>query len=110
MWLVANRTPYAAERSWIQDKHGNNIWLVIVKATFDILPDGTTRLAEAQVPVLRSGEHLDEIGKSSLVYDADLLGLKNGTDVLVRGSAWSPRYIRLSRPQPAHLTKALHAI
>lgn len=91
MWLVVNRTPYAAERSWIQDKDANKIWIVAVKATFDILSDGTTRLADQQLPVLRMGQPHGEPGRSSLAYEADLLWLKSGTDVLVLGSARSPR-------------------
>jgi hypothetical protein len=91
MWLVSNRTPYAAERSWIQDKDANKIWIVAVKATFDIRPDGATRLADEQLPVLRAGQPLGEPGRSSLAYEADLLWLKPGTDVLVKGSAWAER-------------------
>lgn len=90
MWAVINTTRYAAERTWVQDKDANKIWLVIVKATFDIHPDGTCQLAKEQVPVLRMGEPQDEPGSSSLRYDGDLLGVKPCTDVLVLGSAWAP--------------------
>jgi len=90
MWAINNKTPYAAERSWVQDKDANKIWLVVMKATFDILPDGSTRLADEQVPVWRMGQPAGELGKSSLIYEADLLGMKPGTDVLVNGSAWAP--------------------
>lgn len=89
MWLVNNRTPYAAERSWIQDKDANKIWIVVVKATFDIQPGGSTRLSDQQVPVLLAGRPHGELGQSSLVYEADLQWLKPGTDVLVNGSAWA---------------------
>ena len=91
MWAVSNRTPYAAERSWVQDKDGNKLWIVVVKATFDVLDHGKTRLAEKQLPVFLMPEYLGDVGQSSLVYDADLLGVKTKTDVLVRGSAWAPK-------------------
>lgn len=90
MWSVTNGTHYAAERSWVQDRDANRIWLVVVKATFQILADGSTQLADQQVPVLRLPMHDGEAGASSLIYEADLLGLKPCTDVLVRGQAWSP--------------------
>lgn len=90
MWLVSNRTPYVAERSWLQDKDANKIWLVVVKATFDILPNGSTRLSQQQVPVHRVALPEGELGRSSLAQDADLSGVKPGTDVLVRGSALAP--------------------
>lgn len=89
MWAVVNTTRYAAERSWVQDKDANKIWLVVVKATFDILGDGSTRLAEEQAPVLRMGEYDGAAGESGLRYESDLLGVKPGTDVLVNGSAWA---------------------
>src|SRR5689334_17388277 len=90
MWLVVNRTPYTAERTWVQDKDANKIWLVAVKATFEILPDGSTRLADQQEPVHVMGQPYGEFGQSSLAYEADLLGVKTCTDVLVKGSAWAP--------------------
>jgi hypothetical protein len=96
MWVVTNATPYAAEGAWVQDKNANKIWLVVVKATFDIQSDGLTRLSDEQVPVLRMGQPFGELGKSSLRYEADLLGLKPGTDVLVNGSAWAPTGKRAS--------------
>ncbi len=91
MWLCTNKTAYAAERSWIQDKDANRIWIVAVKATYDIQPDGTTNLADKQEPVLLMGKPRGEFGATSLVYESDLLGLKPCTDVLVNGSAWAPR-------------------
>lgn len=94
MWAIINTTRYAAERTWVQDRDANKVWLVVVKATFEIEPNGSCRLSEEQVPVLRLGEPHGELGKSSLRYDADLLGVKPCTDVLVHGSAWAPRGTR----------------
>ncbi|MCY7300614.1 MAG: DUF2169 domain-containing protein [Ilumatobacteraceae bacterium] len=91
MWQVDNRTPFAAERGWVRDRDGAEIWLVAVKATFDILPDGTTAVAKEQPPVLRVAEHHGEPGKSSVKYDADLVLTKKTTDVIVVGHAYAPR-------------------
>jgi hypothetical protein len=90
MWAIQNKTPYAAERTWIQDKDGNKVWLVVVKATYDILPDGLTRLAEQQEPPLRSTKHQGEPGESSLLYDTDMGGIKASTDVVINGTAYAP--------------------
>jgi hypothetical protein len=90
MWAIVNTTRYAAERTWVQDRDANKIWLVVVKATFEIQADGSCRLSKEQLPVLRMGEPEGEPGKSGLRYDGDLLGVKPCTDVLVRGSAWAP--------------------
>ncbi len=90
MWQVDNRTPFAAERGWVRDREGAEIWLVAVKATFDILPDGSTQVAKEQPPVLRVPEHHGEPGKSSIKYEADLVLTKKTTDVIVIGHACAP--------------------
>jgi hypothetical protein len=90
MWQVDNRTPFAAERSWIRDRDGLEIWLVAVKATFDIHPDGSTEVSTQQPPVLRLPEYHGEPGKSSLKYEADLVLTKKTTDVIVVGHAHAP--------------------
>ena len=90
MWQLDNRTPFAAERGWVRDRDGTEIWLVAVKATFDVLPDGTTQVSKEQPPVLRLPEHYGEPGKSSIKYDADLVLTKKTTDVIVVGHAYAP--------------------
>lgn len=90
MWQVDNRTSFAVERGWVRDRDGAEIWLVAVKATFDIKPDGTTEIAKVQPPVLRVPEYHGEPGKSSIKYEADLILTKKTTDVLVVGHAYAP--------------------
>lgn len=91
MWQVDNRTPFAADRGWVRDRDGAEIWLVAVKATFDILPDGSVAVSDQQPPVLRMPEYLGEPGNSSIRYDADLVLTKTTTDVIVVGHAYAPR-------------------
>lgn len=90
MWQVDNRTPFAAERGWVRDREGAEVWLVAVKATFDILPDGSTIPSKDQPPVLRVPEYHGEPGKSSIKYEADLVLTKKTTDVIVVGHAYAP--------------------
>lgn len=90
MWQVDNRTPFAAERGWVRDRDGSEVWLVAVKATFDILEDGSTAPAKEQPPVLRLPEHHGEPFKSSIRYEADLVLTKRCTDIIVVGHAWAP--------------------
>lgn len=91
MWVVDNRTRFAAERGWVRDRDGAEVWLVAVKATFDIRPDGSTEVSDEQPPVLRAPEYHGEPGKSSIKYEADLILTKKTTDVLVIGHAYAPR-------------------
>ncbi|MBL0726383.1 DUF2169 domain-containing protein [Piscinibacter sp. HJYY11] len=90
MWHVANQTPFSADHGWVMDKAGNKIWLVVVKASFDVQPDGRCCFAAEQVPVLQVAQPYGEFGQSSLRYETDLAGVKATTDVLVRGDAMAP--------------------
>lgn len=90
MWLVDNRTPFAAERSWVRDRTGAEVWLVAVKCTFDVNVDGTLTISDEQPPVLRLPEHYGKPGTSSVRFEADLVLTKVRTDVLLVGHAHAP--------------------
>ncbi|GJG86587.1 hypothetical protein tb265_17680 [Gemmatimonadetes bacterium T265] len=91
MWMVENETPFAADRNWAIDKHGAKSWIVVVRATFDVLPDGSTQPAAEQPPPLLDGAFRGDPATSSLVYEADLIYDKQRTDVLLNGHAYAPR-------------------
>ncbi|GGY36875.1 DUF2169 family type VI secretion system accessory protein [Pseudoduganella albidiflava] len=90
MWQLENSTPFAAERGWARDRDGAEVWLVAVKATFDIAPDGTTAVSAIQPPVLRIPEYHGEAAMSSIRYEADLVLAKKTTDIIVVGNAHAP--------------------
>jgi len=90
MWRIENETPFAAERGWTRDRNGVEVWLVVVKCTFDIKADGTTVIANDQPEVRRIPEYHGEPGKSSIKYDVDLVPGKTTTDVTVLGDACAP--------------------
>lgn len=90
MWVISNQTPYAAERNWVRDKRGEHHWIVAVRATYDILPEGV-KLAEEQLPPALAPEYFGEPGKSSLRWDADLSAKKLSTDIIVNAHAHAPR-------------------
>lgn len=90
MWQVDNRTPFAAEQGWIRDRNGAEVWLVVVKASFDILPDGLTEISKAQPAPFRVPQYNGEPGKSSVRYESDFVLTKRTTDVLVVGQAHAP--------------------
>ena len=90
MWALDNRTPFAAERSWVQDKDAVQHWIVVVKATYDIRSDGSLALADEQDPPVRVPVHRGDPATSSLRCEADIIGRKVATDVLVNGTAYAP--------------------
>lgn len=85
MWQINNQTPYAIKESWIRGREGEEIWIVALKATWDILPNGTTRLSSVQSPV-NAGKVLHNDG-TSLLYDTDLGPEKKATDIILNGCA-----------------------
>jgi len=91
MWGLDNQTPYLAQPTWTVDKNSVKSWVVVVKGTFDILPDGSTGLAEKQEEPLFSPVYSGEPGKSSIIYEADLVHSKKNTDILLNGHAYAPR-------------------
>jgi hypothetical protein len=104
MWAIGNRTPYKAGKTWTRDKNGVHEWIVCVKGTFDIKPDGSVVPAEDQLDPLRVCEYSGEPGLSSVRYDADLVAMKPTTDVLLNGTAYAPG----GRPS-AHFSVSLRA-
>jgi len=91
MWMLDNQTVYGAERNWIRDRDGAHRWLVAVRATFDIDPGGTLKLADEQKPPVHAPKYFGEPGRSSLKYDSDVLGVMTTTNVLAHGHAHAPR-------------------
>jgi hypothetical protein len=90
MWILENNTPFAAERAWARDRNGAEVWIVAIKGTFTVRPDGSTQIAEEQEPVCLSPEYLGEPGKSDLRRESDLVLTKPSTDVLLLGHAYAP--------------------
>ncbi|MDC0715841.1 DUF2169 family type VI secretion system accessory protein [Nannocystis bainbridge] len=90
MWALDNRTGYAAARNWARDKDGVHWWIVAVKATFDVSPQGRAVLADVQPEPVLAPEYFGDPGASSLRHDSDLLAPKPGTDVLAIAHAHAP--------------------
>lgn len=90
MWVLENNTPFAAERGWVRDKNGAEVWLVAVRGTFNIFPDGAMEIAEEQSDVCLVPEYSGKPGQSSLLYESDLIHSKPGTDVILHGHAYVP--------------------
>lgn len=90
MWVLDNQTPFAAERCWVRDRDGAEVWLVAVRGTFLIGPTGVTKPAEEQPEVVMAPKYREEPTNSSLLYDTDLPHKKVATDVLLHGHAYAP--------------------
>lgn len=91
MWQIDNRTPFASGQAWVRDLDGAETWIVVVKATFDVHPDGTTAISRDQPEVTRSPVYSGAPGQSSIVLDNDFILTKPTTDIVVNGTAYAPR-------------------
>src|ERR1700722_6684018 len=90
MWQIDNRTPFAALGSWTRDRNGAEVWLVAVRCSFRINPDGATEIAkEQELPVL-APKYQGEPAHSSLLYDSDFYLTKPTTDIVLHGRAYAP--------------------
>ncbi len=86
---VLNPTPLMAEVLPLLPPRRDKLTL-IVKGTFDVLADGRTRLAKAQMP-LCGDEHEGPDGDPALVrYESDLVPFKPRADLLCVGHAHAP--------------------
>ena len=90
MWQVENHTPFAAAGNWVRDRDGAEVWLVAVRCTFLVRPDGTVVVAEEQDPPVLAPVYRGDPAGSGLVYDSDFYLTKPTTDVVLNGHACAP--------------------
>lgn len=96
--MLSNPTPYAAEAAPFFDERGAEVVVVLAKATF-LRRGGKLLRAEAASPVRLADVPMhpeaEAAGRmSSVRYPSDLGGEKPGADVVVVGSAISPRPVQ----------------
>lgn len=91
MWAIDNPTPYAAGKSWTRSVAGEHVWLVVLKATFDVDEQGKTTASDEQGAPLLVPDYHGKPGESSLRHETEVVPAKPTTDVLLLGSAHAPR-------------------
>ncbi|KAI5916440.1 MAG: DUF2169 domain-containing protein [Nitrospira sp.] len=91
MWNLSNSTPYAAIATLAADRDGHDLWITVVKATFDVVPDGSVERAAEQLPVVFAPLFAGDPSRSSLLAESDIDYAKAGVDVLVQGTVHAPQ-------------------
>ncbi len=89
MWAVDNRTPFAAQGSFLRDRHGVEHWVVAVRACFSLRADGLLDVAPEPPPVRLVGEYVDGQARE-MKAAADIAPFRPAADILVRGIACAP--------------------
>lgn len=90
MWAINNQTRFKADRAFVRDTEGAEIWIVAVRATFSLMGNDELVIAETQEDVCLSPVYFSEPGQSSLRYDTDMVRTKSGTDVILNACAHAP--------------------
>ena len=91
MWAVTNRTRFKADRCFARDADGAEVWVVAVRGTFSISPDGQVTVTEEQEEISLAPKYFGEPTRSSLRYEMDLVRTKSGTDIVLHARAYAPR-------------------
>jgi hypothetical protein len=90
MLQIDNKTSFVASLLTFPDEDGIDALYPVIKATFNF-PQGKISIAEKQMPLVGSDQYSGDPGKSSLDYSSDFMPCKPCTDILLKGTAYSPR-------------------
>lgn len=91
MLQLINNTSFCTERACLVDNEGNQVWVVIVKATYLLNEDGSVGEHPQQEPVFQSPVFSGEPGKSSLLRDGEMVTAHPGTDIMLLANAHAPQ-------------------
>lgn len=80
---LQNRTPFVLEGVPLIDKDGWNIFVVILKATFDIGRDTSLRVSEQQEPIWFSDQFAGQPEITEMVVPSDCIDHKPASDIIV---------------------------
>ncbi len=90
MLQLSNLTHFAAQRCLTIDKEGDPVWVVTIKGTFDLHPDGTVEFSKEQEPVQLAPVFAGDPGRSSLLRECRDGVCPSWYDVIVNGTAYAP--------------------
>src|SRR4051794_32523994 len=91
MLQLTNYTPFPVERSVQIDRHGNQVWVIIIKGTFRLGCDSLKpEVLPEQEPVALAPVYRGEPNRSSLLREGEMTPEHPGTDVTFVGSAHAP--------------------
>lgn len=88
---ITNNTTLAFDTLFTNDEAFRPLVAPIVKATFEIRPDGELKFASEQLPINLEGVYVDDPESSSYIYEPECAFTKLATDVVVIGDAVSSR-------------------
>jgi hypothetical protein len=91
VWELENATPFLVDRAIVVDKTGERHWVVVIKGTFDIKPNGELERSRSPVEIHKAPKYRGEPGQSSIIYEQDIVPAKSRTDLYLNATAYAPR-------------------
>ena len=85
--LLANDTPFILDRFACFDKQGAEVLVVLLKATFEIIPGEEPAIAKVQDPVVPAAVYAGEPDKSGILLEGDYVPPRPGTGVTLTAHA-----------------------
>lgn len=86
---VKNNTALTYEILFASDEDMKPLVCPIIKATYNISPNGELVFSEKQIPVNLAGEHYGDPESSSYLYEPECAFIKPATDIVILGDAVS---------------------
>jgi hypothetical protein len=87
---LTNTTQFPALAFQATGQHCQPYHVVVMRATFDIKPDGALAVSVEQEPIVLTDEYFGEINRSSVRQESDLVPFKPQCDVIVNATAYAP--------------------
>jgi hypothetical protein len=84
---IENLTPFTFEPLFLANEEMRPLCVPVVKATYEISPNGVLTLAEEQAPLELKGQRWDDTDESSDRYEPEVAFFKPATDVVLVGHA-----------------------
>lgn len=85
-----NYTPFAPLTFEHLDVEDNSFQAVILRGTFNLIPDAPLQPARDQEPLMTSDEFYDHPDTSSVRFESDLVPYKPCSDIVINATAYAP--------------------
>jgi hypothetical protein len=85
-----NYTPFAPMMFESLDVDDNSFQVVILRGTFNLMPNAPLRPAPDQEPLITSDEFYDHPNASSVRFESDLVPYKPNSDIIINATAYAP--------------------
>ena len=88
---ILNETPFEVEAIPCMGPENKTVLTIIVKGTFDMIPETPAESASEQIPVAFGDEYYHEAEGGSVKFESDVAPFKPRADIVLVGHAYAPK-------------------